>query len=99
MANKALYIESFTDFTTSARVGEYTIKFPTPPPLKQMVNYGLPRERQVFQRSSYEINGKRYFTTDLIGDNWILLPDHVKKDIHAREWEKLINGEWQIIDG
>ena len=38
-------------------------------------------------------------TTDLIGDNWILLPDHVKKDIHAREWEKLINGEWQIIDG
>lgn len=99
MANKALYIESFTDFTTSARVGEYTIKFPTPPPLKEMVNYGLPRERQVFQRSSYEINGKKYFTTDLIGDNWILLPDHVKKRIHTQEWEKLINGEWQIIDG
>ena len=64
-----------------------------------MVNYGLPRERQVFQRSNYTINGKKYFTSDLIGDNWKLLPDHVKKDIFNREWEKLYNGEWQIIDG
>jgi hypothetical protein len=96
---KELYIENFTDFTTGANVGEYFIRFPTRPSLKKMVNYGIPVEKQVFQRSKYEINGKYYYASDLIGDMWTLLPDKTRAQIFTEEWEKIHNGEWQIING
>ena len=35
MTSKSLYIENFTDFTTSARVGEYTVKFPNTAAIKR----------------------------------------------------------------
>lgn len=96
---KKLYIEQFTDFTTGAQVGEYFIKFPKKPALKDIVNYKLPKEKQFFKKSSYIINGKEVFPSDLIGDEWNNLPESKKKEIYNNEWEKIHNGEWQFING
>jgi len=99
METKKLYIEQFTDFTTGAQVGEYFIKFPPKPALKDIVNYKLPKEKQFFKKSSYIIDGKEVFPADLIGDAWHSLPENKKKEIYNNEWEKLHNGEWQFING
>jgi hypothetical protein len=99
MAEKSLYIENFTDFTTSVQVGEYIIQFPTMPNKKDIVNYGLSRDKQMFRRTTYEINGKNYYASDLIGDLWTFLPETKKKEIFTNEWEYRRNGRWYYIDG
>ena len=93
------YTDSFTDYTTSVRVGEYDIKFPPMPNKKDIINYGLPLEKQVFRRTTYEINNKHYYASDLIGDLWTYLPDNRKKEIFNTEWERRRNGLWYYING
>lgn len=96
---KELYIEQFTDFTTGCQVGEYFIPFPSMPNKKDIVNYGITREKQFFKRTTYEINGKNYFASDLVGDLWKFLPENKKKEIFTKEWEYRRHGRWYYIDG
>jgi len=96
---KELYIDQFTDYTTYCDVGEYRILFPPMPAKKDIVNYGIPPEKQFYKKASYEINGKSYFPCDLIGELWVNLPESKKKEIYHNEWEKIHNGEWQYIAG
>ena len=45
--------------------GEYFIPFPSMPNKKDIVNYGITREKQFFKRTTYEINGKNYFASSV----------------------------------
>lgn len=94
-----LYIEQFTDFTTGAKIGEYFVPFPSKPNKKEILNHDLPREKQIFRRTTYEINGRNYYASDLIGDLWKFLPETKKKEIYNTEWERRRNGMWCYIDG
>lgn len=96
---ESLYIEQFTDFTTGVQVGEYFIPLPAKPNKKDIINYNLPRDKQIFRRTSYEINGKNYYASDLVGDLWKFLPENKKKEIYNNEWERRRNGMWYYIDG
>ncbi len=96
---KELYIEQFTDFTTGVQVGEYFIKFPAKPGKKDIVNHNLPREKQVFRKTTYEVNGKQYFASDFTGDLWKYIPESKKKEIYNTEWERRRHGQWYYIDG
>lgn len=62
------------------------VSLPDMPPLSSMINYGLPREEQVFRR------------TELPG-NLRDLPKKEERRIVADEWHKRLNGVWILIDG
>lgn len=94
-----IYLDNITDYTTGVQAQEYFVKFPPKPNLKEIVNYGLPIEKQVFKRTTYNINGKNYYPSDLIGNNWELLPEHIKKEIFTKEFEYRTNGRWYFING
>ena len=55
------------------------------PNKKDIVNYGITREKQFFKWTTYEINGKNYFASDLVGDLWKFLPENKKKEIFTKE--------------
>lgn len=65
---------------------EYGIKMPDPPDIKEMVNYGLPKNQQVFRRT---ILPKRFRAMD----------ERDQRPIVDREWHRRRNGLWYLIDG
>ena len=94
-----LYISQFTDFETYIQCGEYRIELPKRPPLKDIINYGLPLEKQKFKRSQYLVGGKMMDACDLTKKYWRLLPKEQREEIERKEWDRRKNGMWIFIKG
>ncbi len=93
------YIDAHTDYETYWIAGEYRIDLPKRPPLKDIVNYGLPIEKQKFKRTQYNVGGKMMDACDLTKKYWKLLSKDQQKHIESQEWDRRINGLWIYIKG
>lgn len=94
-----MYISKFTDFKTYLKVGEYTIPFPEPPNKNKIENYNLPDHQQFYQRSSYSINGRRLFASDLKKPIFDKLSERQQQDIAKEQWDRRWNGRWVYVKG
>lgn len=99
MAKDKIYYDKFTDYATYLDVGEYRIPLPKKPADKDIINYGLPVEKQKFQKTKYKVNGHEVFAYELTKKIWKTLPKSQQQEIENKEWYCRINGQWQFIKG
>lgn len=93
------YIDQFTDYETYVKVGEYEIPLPKSPPAKDIINYKLPIEKQLFQRTRYNINGNWIYAHQINKTIWRKLSESQRKDIADIEWKRRFEGLWIYIKG
>lgn len=82
-----MYVKSYRKYQIIEIYGfEASVIIPEQPPLEQMVNYGLPREEQMFRRTVVPRDIR----------NW----DKKREEAFVHEeWHKRRNGIWVLIDG
>ena len=85
-----LYTKKYASGSDTVTVRGFEIPIPMPvcPPDKEILNYGLPEEKQKFQREKIPT-----------GREWELMDDKAKHDFAADQWHKRINGAWWFIKG
>ncbi|MFN8296744.1 MAG: hypothetical protein U0T69_11145 [Chitinophagales bacterium] len=94
-----LYTDKYTDYETFAQIGEYRVEFPKMPPKNQIINYGLPIEKQKFRHTQYEINGHKIYAYQLKKSVWNKLSATQQSEIAATEWQRRKHGQWYYIGG
>jgi len=94
-----LYTDKYTNYETFANIGEYTVPFPKMPPKNQIINYGLPIEKQKFIHTEYEVNGHKIYAYQLKKSIWNKLSATQQNEIAAKEWHRRKHGQWYFIKG
>jgi hypothetical protein len=82
------------------------VKLPSPPPEKEILNYGLEHKDQKFYRPEMpkkllELNKRKDLSDLEKGEILKEDPEYYKEEIEfiAQEWERRINGVWYYING
>lgn len=81
-----LYTKRYGTKTKKVTIGEYKIPIPVPPPDEDCINYGLPKEDQVFRRNVVPIDLRTWDKRDE--------ESYVRAEYHKRH-----NGIWMFING
>lgn len=74
------------EFIRERKIGQHTIMLPEPPPMKEIANYNLPKEKQKFIRTELPRDFKNWEKED-------------RAKFIAREWDRRLNGYWFYNNG
>ena len=80
------YIKSYAPNPKTIRIGEYDVPLPVQPPLEEMINFGVRRRQQIFERTKVPKGLKRQDERD-------------QRKFIQGEWHKRRNGVWYLING